>query len=250
MGLIINALKHPILISYLSGANNYSFVHFRTGEQLLVSKSLSFLEKQLPDFIRIHKTLLLNPDCILKLQNQGSSKTGGAVLLEDGTVLTVSRRQWPLLLNTIGVGIDQHLLEPERSIAFVTNDVTKSLLLRQLINAQWPMTLLHVTDNGSLLSQLLVMTGVNRPELLLFDLRQATPNRIALIQELKETPRLRRLPIVLLIAPNTGLTRSGYALKANSIVVIPEDNSEFLSIMEEVCRYWLTMASLPTGQYR
>ncbi|WP_375447782.1 LytTR family transcriptional regulator DNA-binding domain-containing protein [uncultured Fibrella sp.] len=247
MGLIINALRHPVLISYLSGANNYSFVHFRTGEQLLVSKSLRFLEKQLPDFIRIHKTLLINPVCVKKLQNQPHSKTSGAVILEDDTVLSVSRRQWPILVETVETEYNQmHSLAPDRSVAFITADLTKGLLLRQVINDNWPLTLLHVAENGAFLSQLLVLAEADRPALVLIDLRQATPGRLALLRELKATPRLRRLPVVLLIAPGTGVTKSGYSLHANSVVVIPEDNNEFVDVIEQVCRYWLTMASLPT----
>ncbi|RZM23586.1 MAG: LytTR family transcriptional regulator [Pedobacter sp.] len=244
MGLIINTLKHPVLISYLSGANNYSFVHFRTGEQLLISKSLRFLEKQLPDFIRIHKTLLINPECVKKLQHHPHLKTSGAVVLEDDTILPVSRRQWPILVQSVWAN-DVPNVEPERSVAFISNDFTKSLLLRQLINNHWPLTLLHVIENGAFLSQLLVMAETERPVLLLIDLRQALPSRLTLLRELKETPRLRRLPVVLLISPNTGFTRSGYALHANSVVIMPNDNGEFVNMMEQVCSYWLTMASLP-----
>ena len=246
MGLIINALRHPVLIAYLSGANNYSFVHFRTGEQLLVSKSLRFLEKQLPNFIRIHKTLLINPACVKKLQNQSHSKTSGAVILEDNTVLPVSRRQWPILIKAVGVDYDQApVVVPKHSIAFISSDVTKSLLLRQIINDNWPLTLLHVTENGAFLSQLLAIAETDRPALILIDLRQSTPSRLTLLRDLKETPRLRRLPVVLLIAPGNGVVKSGYALHANSVVVTPDDNNEFVDVMERVCRYWLTMASLP-----
>lgn len=247
MGLIINALRHPVLISYLSGANNYSFVHFRTGEQLLVSKSLRFLEKQLPHFIRIHKTLLINPACVKKLQNQPHSKTSGAVVLEDDTVLPVSRRQWPILLETVETAYDQEAISPpERSIVFISSDVTKSLLLKQLINDHWPMTLLHVADNGAFLSQLPALAEGDRPALVLIDLRQATPSRLALLRDLKGTSGLRRLPVVVLIAPGTGATKSGYALHANSVIMIPDSNNEFVEVMEQVCRYWLAMSSLPT----
>ncbi|MEZ0486597.1 response regulator transcription factor [Fibrella aquatica] len=244
MGLIINALRHPVLISHLSGANNYSFIHFRTGEQLLISKSLRFLEKQLPYFIRIHKTLLVNPNCVIKIQMQQHTRSSGAVVLEDGTILPVSRRQWPVLVQSVGID-DLPVADPDQFVAFVSSDVTKGLLLRQLINDHWPQTMLHTVDNGSALSQLMVLAETDRPALLLIDLRQATPARLTLLRELKETPRLRRLPVVLLIAPNAGVTKSGYALQANSVVVVPDDNSEFVEILEKVCRYWLTMASLP-----
>lgn len=244
MGLIINALRHPVLISYLSGANNYSVLHFRNGEQLMISKSLRYLEKQLPDFIRIHKTTLVNPVCVKKIQNQPHPKTSGAVILEDGKVLPVSRRQWTVLVDSMWTDTVP-AIEPERSIAFISSDVTKSLLLRQLFDDHWPLTLLHVVENGAFLSQLLLLDEKDRPALLLLDLRQATPSRLALLTELKETPRLRRLPVVILIGTGNGTFRSNQALQANSIVLVPDDNSQFIKIMEQVCHYWLTMASLP-----
>ena len=244
MGLIIKALQHPVLIAYLSGANNYSIVHFRTGEQLMISKSLRFLEKQLPEFVRIHKTILLNPNCIKKIHSQAYPKSGGSVLIEDGTTLPISRRQWPLLAQHVWTE-ELPLVEPERSVAFISSDTTKSLLLRQLVNDQWPSVLLHVMESGAFLTQLIALAEANRPALVLIDLRQATPSRLALLRELKETPRLRRLPVVVLIAPNSGSTRPGYVLQANSVVVIPDDNVQFVQTMEQVCRYWLTMASIP-----
>ena len=246
MGLITKALQHPVLISYLSGANNYSFVHFRSGEQLMISKSLRFLEKLLPDFIRIHKSTLLNPICIKKLQNQPHSKTSGAVVLEDGTLLSVSRRQWPILARSVWTD-DQITVKPERSIILLSGDINKSLLLRQLINDYWPLTLLHVIDNGAILPQLL-LAEYDRPELLIIDLRQSTSIRLALLRELRETPKLSQLPVILLVAPDTsGGTRSEYALQANSVVVIPDDMSQFVRVMEQVCRSWLTTTSLTTN---
>lgn len=247
MSLIINALRHPVLISYLSGANNYSFVHFRNGEQLMISKSLSYLEKQLSYFIRIHKTALINPDCVKELLPPPHTKTSGGVILEGGTILPVSRRQWPLLLKE--VQLEKGVERPERSIALISGDSTKSLLLGQLIADQWPQTLLHVVENGSALPQLLLsLTEADRPALILLDLRQATPSRLGVLRELKENPQLRWLPVVVLVASNlnTNAIGPGYALQANSAVVVPDDNTQFLVIMEHICRYWLTMAALPT----
>lgn len=249
MGLITNALQHPVLISHLSGSNNYSFVHFRTGEQLLVSKSLRFLQKQLPSFIRIHKTSLVNPTCVVKLQSQVHTKTSGAVILEDGTILPVSRRQWPVLIHSIDAD-ESVMTEPERSIAFVSGDATKGLLLRQLVSHQWPSTLVHVLDGSTFLSHLMTLAEAIPPALVLIDLRQATPSRLELLRDIKADPRLRRLPVVLLVAPNTDVTRSGYALQANSVLLIQDDNSKFVKTMEQVCRYWLTMVSLPTSLLR
>lgn len=246
MSLIVNALRHPILISHLTGANNYSYIHFRNGEQLMISKSLRFLEKKLPYFIRVHKTALINPDCLKEIISPPHAKTSGSVVLEDGKTIPVSRRQWSVLTQKIQP--NEKVVQPERSIALISSDTTKALLMRQLIADHWPQTLLHVIENGSMLPHLLLsLTEADRPALILIDLRQATPSRLNLLQELKETPQLQWVPVVLLVSPgaNLNVTGSGYALQANSAVVVSDNNSQFVAIMEHICHYWLTMAALP-----
>ncbi len=210
----------------------------------MISKSLSFLEKQLPYFIRIHKTILLNPDCVKKLQNQPHTKTSGAVVLEDGTVLPVSRRQWPNLVRSVWSD-EVPTAKAERSVIFISSDSTKSLLLRQLIQEYWPLTEVQVVENGDFLTEFISVDD-HQPTLILIDLRQTTQSRLAVLRDFKETPRLRSLPVVLLVDTDTAVTRSAYALQANSVVVVPDSNSQFIVVMEQVCRYWLTMASLPS----
>ena len=244
MGLIINALRHPVLIRYLAGANNYSFVHFRNGEQLMISKSLRFLEKQLPDFVRLHKTTLVNPDCITEVQQPPHARTGGNVVLEDGTVIPVSRRQWSLLRQKLLV--DKPVSVPfEQTVVFVSSDTAKGLLLRQFVADQWPQTLLHVTESPTALLDLLSLAEARQPALLFIDLRQATTSRLTLLRKIKEAPLLHYLPVVLLLTPDVDTTKSGYTLRANSVVVISADNDRFMQVMEHVCRYWLSVASLP-----
>ena len=94
---------------------------------------------------------------------------------------------------------------------------------------------------------LLSLTEADRPALILIDLRQATPSRLNLLKELKETPQLQWVQGVLLVSAGVNLnaTGPGYSLQANSAVVISDDNNQFVAIMEQICQYWLTMAALP-----
>ena len=249
MSLIINTLRHPVLIAYLSGANNYSFIHFRNGGQMMVSKSLRHLEERLTYFVRIHKTTLVNPDCVKELLPPPHAKTSGGVVLEGGTVLPVSRRKWPVLLKE--VRLTDTVAPPERSIVLLSADADKTLLLRQLIADQWPQTVLHVVENGSALPHLLLsLTEADRPAIILLDLRQATPSRLNLLSELKADGPLRRVPVIVLLRPDANANAAGlsYNRQANSAVIVPNDNSEFVRVMNHVCRYWLTMTALPAVQ--
>ena len=61
MQVINPLLSHPVLLAYFSGADNYSWVYFRNGKRQLLAKPLTYFERQLPDFIRIHKIAVVNP---------------------------------------------------------------------------------------------------------------------------------------------------------------------------------------------
>ena len=53
------------LISYLEGSGNYTIVHVQGDlKPLLVSQTLKWFEPNLPCFIRISKSVMVNPDYI------------------------------------------------------------------------------------------------------------------------------------------------------------------------------------------
>ncbi|NNF36747.1 MAG: response regulator transcription factor [Saprospiraceae bacterium] len=76
-------------IIYVSGENNYSLIHFVDGKKLMVSKTLSTVEKMLSDhtFLRIHKSYILNLQHIVRYVKA----EGGYIEVVGGTQLSVSR---------------------------------------------------------------------------------------------------------------------------------------------------------------
>lgn len=76
--------------------NNYVFVYRKDKERLLLSRSLSELERALPQdtFLRIHNSHLINLDFLDRFDRND----GGYVMLRDGSRLPVSRRKMPELL--------------------------------------------------------------------------------------------------------------------------------------------------------
>ena len=80
---------NPDEISYVSGENNYSVLHYTNGEKLMVSKTLSVVEKMLSKhtFLRIHKSYLLNLQHIVRYVNSD----GGHIEVVGGVQLSVSR---------------------------------------------------------------------------------------------------------------------------------------------------------------
>ena len=93
--LLIPAYRHIHdihLIMRLEGKGNYTIVYLRSEPKpLLVSRTLKFFEPQLPDFIRVSKSLLLNPGYIEKIIKVNSKQL--FLQLTDGVRISVSRRR-------------------------------------------------------------------------------------------------------------------------------------------------------------
>ncbi len=78
-------------IIYCEGEQNYTKIHLIGDQQLLVSKTLKYIEELLPTdaFFRIHKTYLVNLNYVDKYLRTDGHK----VLLDDGTKLDVANRR-------------------------------------------------------------------------------------------------------------------------------------------------------------
>jgi len=75
----------------IEGSSNYSKLFFLDGKTLVVAKLLKWFEEKLleKNFARIHKTHLVNTNCIC--QYVGGS--GGKVCLSNGEWVSVSKRK-------------------------------------------------------------------------------------------------------------------------------------------------------------
>ena len=81
----------------LEGDHNYSIVHFRGGSRLLVSRCLKEMEEQLPEFLRVHKSHLVNPIYIRK--SMVVPGKDGELIMQSGLTLPVARRRAARLLS-------------------------------------------------------------------------------------------------------------------------------------------------------
>ena len=79
-------------IMRLKGNGNYSFIYIKgQARPLLVSQTLKFFEDRLPHFLRVSKSMLVNPAFIQKII-QYDAKTMH-LWFTDGTRVDVSRRR-------------------------------------------------------------------------------------------------------------------------------------------------------------
>jgi two-component system, LytTR family, response regulator len=75
----------------LQADSNYTIVHKKNMQKVVVSRTLREFEELLTDgkFLRIHKSHIINLTCV----NEYSTTDGGTVKMDDGSVWSISRRQ-------------------------------------------------------------------------------------------------------------------------------------------------------------
>ena len=87
-----------------------------------------------------------------------------------------------------------------------------------------------------------------RPALLLLDLDGYGEQGWALLREIKGDPQLRRIPVIVLSASNSGQERArAYDLHANSYLPRPDDEATLGALLEQIEGFWLTQVRLPAG---
>lgn len=269
MSVVKPAIQYPILIAYLEGANNYTWLHFRDGEKQLLAKPISYLELQpeLVDFVRIHKTILVNPICVEQLVEPPRPKMAAAVQLEGGLTLPVSRRRWvrvatllqtklppPVSLRSRVITVHRAPAPvpvalpdpPPRSVMAVTSSASSALLLTEIASQQWPHCTLHIVPEAKLLPDLLQrLAKTELPVLLLLDARTARQEQLNALQRIKQTDELCWIPIVLFLASTDNAVRDGYLRQANSVITIGRDHAQFVRALRRVGQFWLETAALP-----
>lgn len=98
MGKIEKLIMVPEALTHLTGANNYTWVHFWNGEKQMVASTLKQFELSLPTFWRIHKMHLINPAYVSHCQPPPVARQSGLLILQNGLQLPISRRRWPDLV--------------------------------------------------------------------------------------------------------------------------------------------------------
>ena len=85
-----------------------------------------------------------------------------------------------------------------------------------------------------------------RPDLILLDLNLPRKDGREVLAELKDDPELRRIPVVVLTTSKSeeDVLRS-YDLHANCYITKPVDLPQFLSVLNAVEEFWVTIVRLP-----
>jgi CheY-like chemotaxis protein len=109
---------------------------------------------------------------------------------------------------------------------------------------------LHVTRDGveamDFLHRLSSHTAAIRPDLILLDLNLPRKNGREVLAEIKHTPSLRQIPVVVLTTSKADedVIRS-YDLHANCYISKPIDFERLIQVVRAIENFWITVVKLP-----
>lgn len=109
---------------------------------------------------------------------------------------------------------------------------------------------LHVATDGETAMSFLLRKGryahAPRPDLILLDLNLPKKDGREVLAEIKNTPALRRIPVVVLTTSNAEQdVLQAYELNCNCYITKPVDLQQFLTVIESIQDFWLTVVTLP-----
>jgi chemotaxis family two-component system response regulator Rcp1 len=88
--------------------------------------------------------------------------------------------------------------------------------------------------------------GAMRPDVILLDLNLPKKDGREVLAEIKADPELMRIPVVVLTTSEAEKDiLQAYNLHANSYIIKPVNLDQFISVMESIEDFWLTIVKLP-----
>ncbi|MDZ7317341.1 MAG: response regulator [candidate division KSB1 bacterium] len=80
------------------------------------------------------------------------------------------------------------------------------------------------------------------PDIVLLDIKLPGLSGLQVLQKIKNTPVLKRIPIIILTSSLEESDRSnGYDFGANSYLIKPVTFENFLTVVKQIYEYWLTL---------
>lgn len=147
------------------------------------------------------------------------------------------------------IDVDHHPL----TILLVEDDaVHAELVTRTMEGRRADVQIVHLSDGEAALSYL-NDCGADRsspehilPALILLDLRLPKIDGSEFLQTVKNSPKLKHLPVVVLTTSDAEQdVRNAYDAHANGYVVKPDEFSRFSQLMEDISGFWLKWNHAP-----
>jgi two-component system, chemotaxis family, response regulator Rcp1 len=109
---------------------------------------------------------------------------------------------------------------------------------------------LHVASDGTKAMAFLKREGEQadapRPDLILLDLNLPKKDGRQVLEEIKESPTLKSIPVVILTTSSSEADiLTSYMLHANCYITKPVGLEGFLKVVRSIDNFWLTVVKLP-----
>ncbi|MCA9933246.1 MAG: response regulator [Ardenticatenaceae bacterium] len=126
------------------------------------------------------------------------------------------------------------------------NPAHAELITRSLEDHEIPSDIFHVNDGEKALDflyrrgQFANLAENTLPNVILLDIRMPKMSGLEVLKEIKLSPSLRHIPVIMLTTSEAEQDVSAaYKNYANSYLVKPVEFSKFIELMEEIGYYWL-----------
>jgi two-component system, chemotaxis family, response regulator Rcp1 len=135
-------------------------------------------------------------------------------------------------------------------ILMVEDNVRDVRLAEEALKESKIHSILHHVEDGVEAMRFLHRKGgyahAPHPDLILLDLNLPRKDGREVLAELKEDPKLRHIPIVVMTSSEAERDLiMTYGLHANAYVVKPVDLDRFVEVVQKVNDFWLTIVRLP-----
>jgi chemotaxis family two-component system response regulator Rcp1 len=85
-----------------------------------------------------------------------------------------------------------------------------------------------------------------RPDLIFLDLNLPQKSGLEILEEIKSSPELKRIPVVILTTSSTDENiQKSYGLFANCYITKPADFNQFVNVVKVIEEFWSNIAWLP-----
>jgi CheY-like chemotaxis protein len=135
-------------------------------------------------------------------------------------------------------------------ILLAEDSPTDLLMTRAAIKSAKLFNRLHTVSNGEEVLAFLrregPFAGAPVPDLILLDLNMPRKGGLEVLAEIKEHPRWRCIPVVILTASKAaGDVASAYGRHANCYIVKPVDFNHLVDVIHSIENFWFKIVKLP-----
>jgi len=138
-------------------------------------------------------------------------------------------------------------------ILLVEDSPTDVMITREAMLEAKLINNLHVVENGedalAYVNRRPPFADAPRPDLILLDLNIPRKPGLEVLAEIKQDPRLRSIPVVVLTTSNADEdVLAAYGHHANCFITKPVDFEALCQVLHHVEEFWMCIVTLPPGR--